>query len=200
MRKELVNARLRLDDAGFDKEIGIMEQYIKILGKDLSMKDEETAQISRDNEIASPAPQRSLEENLANLFHEILLQMQAKPGGAIAVSGFTMKRKAQPEIVTLLNERGLFEMTKIEHLQVVERDRLDAVMKEQKLSLSDLMDTANAISVGKVLSARFILTGSVIVMPSSVVIFARIVNVETAEVESAAQVIVPKSPEVSSLL
>jgi TolB-like protein len=200
MRKELRNARLRLDDSGFDKEIGIMEQYIQILGKDLAMNDEETAKISRDDEIASPAPQRPLEENLANLFHEILLHMQTKPAGAIAVSGFTMKRDVQPQIITLLNERGLVELTKIERLHVVERDRLDAVMKEQKLSLSDLMDTENAITVGRVLSARFILTGSVIEMTGSVVIFARIVGVETAEVESAAQVIVPKSPEVVSLL
>ena len=66
--------------------------------------------------------------------------------------------------------------------------------------MSDLVDTAKAIAVGKVLAARYILTGSVIEMPSSVVIFGRIVNVETSEVESAAQVIVPKSGEVKALL
>jgi len=33
-----------------------------------------------------------------------------------------------------------------------------------------------------------------------VVIFGRIINVETAEVESAAQVIVPKNREVNALL
>jgi curli biogenesis system outer membrane secretion channel CsgG len=126
--------------------------------------------------------------------------MNATPGGTIAVSGFTMKRESQPQLVTLLNERGLVELTKVDQLKVVERQKLDAVLREQELALSDLMDTGKAISVGKILSARYILTGSVIEMPTSVVIFARIVNVETAEVESAAQVIVPKDREVSSLL
>jgi hypothetical protein len=37
-------------------------------------------------------------------------------------------------------------------------------------------------------------------MPSSVVIFGRIVNVETSEVESAAQVIVEKTSEVRAML
>jgi len=200
MRKELANARLRLDDTGFDEQIGIMEKYIQILGKELALKDEETSRISRDEEISPPVPQRSLEENLGNLFREILLEMNATPGGTIAVSGFTMKRESQPQLVTLLNERGLVELTKVDQLKVVERQKLDAVLREQELALSDLMDTGKAISVGKILSARYILTGSVIEMPTSVVIFARIVNVETAEVESAAQVIVPKDREVSSLL
>lgn len=200
MRKELRNSSLRLEESGFDDEIGILARYIQVLGKDLTLKDEETSRISKDEEIASPAPERSLEENLGNLFREILLEMRSKREGTIAVSGFTMKRENQPQLVSFLNEQGLVELAKVKNLQVVERDRLDAVMKEQKLSLSDLMDTTKAISVGQVLSAKFILTGSVIEMPRSVVIFARIVNVETAEVESAAQVIVPKGSEVSSLL
>jgi hypothetical protein len=74
------------------------------------------------------------------------------------------------------------------------------VLKEQALALSDLMDTAKAIDVGKILTANHILTGTVIEMPSSVVIFGRIINVETAEIDSAAQVIVPKNREVESLL
>jgi curli biogenesis system outer membrane secretion channel CsgG len=150
--------------------------------------------------MSAPEPRRSLDENLANLFREILLDMSAKPAAAIAVSGFTMNKEKQPQLVSLLNEKGLVELTKVRNLQVVEREKLDAVMKEQELSLSDLMDTTKAISVGRLLSARYILTGTVIEMPSSLDIFARIVNVETGEVESAAQVVVPKSREVSALL
>ena len=74
------------------------------------------------------------------------------------------------------------------------------VLEEQKLALSDLIDTTNAIKVGQLLTVSHILTGTVLEMPASVVIFGRIINVETAEVESAAQVIVPKNREVSALL
>lgn len=200
MRNQLKNAQQRLDNTGFEDQIGILDRYIQMLGTDLALSGEESSQISTNYGIASPAPQRSLDENLDNLFHEILLEMKSKVRGTIAISGFMTKKNPQPQLVSLLNEKGLVEMSGIENLKVVERDKLDAVMREQKLSLSDLMDTTNAISVGKLVSARFILTGSVIEMPSSVAIFARIVNVETSEVESAAQVIVPRSPEVSALL
>ena len=71
------------------------------------------------------------------------------------------------------------------------------VLAEQKLALSDLIDTTNAIKVGHILTVSHMLTGTVLTMPGSVVIFGRVINVETAEVESAAQVIVPRSSNVA---
>ena len=50
------------------------------------------------------------------------------------------------------------------------------------------------------LAANYIVTGTVIPMPGSVVIFGRIIDTETTTVESAAQVIVPLDDEVRSLL
>jgi Mg-chelatase subunit ChlD len=200
MKRELVNARLRLDSTGFDKEIVIADQYLKILGTDLALTDEEASRIAGDVEIAPPVPERSLDENLGNLFREVILNLRAREGGAIAVSGFSMKRDTQPQLCALLDERGLVELSRVQGLTPVERRRLDAVLREQEIALSDLADTEKAIAVGKVLAARYILTGSIIEMPGSLVIFARIVNVETSEVESAAQVIVPKNREVSGLL
>jgi TolB-like protein len=92
------------------------------------------------------------------------------------------------------------EVAKHKTLQVVERDKLDMILKEQEYALSDLIDTNKAITVGKLLTVNHILTGSVIEMPNSVVIFGRIINVETGEIESVAQVIVPKNREVNALL
>jgi hypothetical protein len=200
MKKELLNAQLRLDDRGFEKELGIMDQYLKILGKDLALEDGESSRIAGDQEIAPPAPDRPLDESLHNLFREMVLDARIREGGAIAISGFMMNRKAQPQLCSLLNEMGMVELSRVDKLRPVERQRLDDVLKEQELALSDLVDTSKAIMVGKVLAARYILTGSVIEMPSSVVIFGRVVNVETSEVESAAQVIVPKSKELAGLL
>ena len=74
------------------------------------------------------------------------------------------------------------------------------MLKEQELALTDLMDTSKAIDVGKLLTANYIVTGSVIEMANSVIIFGRIINVESGEVESVAQVIVPKDQEVEKLL
>ncbi len=100
----------------------------------------------------------------------------------------------------LLNEMAMFEIANLGTLKVIERDNFNKILEEQKLALSDLMDTENAIEIGKLLTANHILTGSVIEMPGSVVIFGRIIDVETAEILSVAQVIVPKNSEVKAML
>ncbi|HEB31756.1 MAG TPA: hypothetical protein ENI15_12915 [Spirochaetes bacterium] len=199
-QKELKNARLRLDDEGFDDEILILDNYIKIFGGALEMADWETDRIRMEEEITPPVRERPFQEQLENLFREITLDLGTRGVGTIAVSGFTAGDGKSSALVTLLNEMARFEISKVEGITVIERDTLDMILEEQKLALSDLMDTTNAIEIGKLLTANHMLTGSVIEMADSVVIFGRIINVETAEIESVAQVIVPRSAEVRALL
>jgi hypothetical protein len=199
-RKELINARERLDYMGFDDEINILDNYLKIFSGELYISESETVRILEDVEIVPPVQQRSLQEHIVNLYAEMALDLATMRGAAIAVSGFSMKDGSSSGLTTLLNEMALVEITKLSKLTVIERDKLDMILEEQALSLSDLMDTDTAINVGRLLTADHMLTGTVIEMQSSVVIFGRIINVETAEVESAAQVIIPKNSEVRALL
>ena len=200
IRKELINARLRLDDIGFDDEIAILDNYLRVFSGALEESGYEVRRIVEEEEITPPVQQRSLQEHLENLCREMTLDLAVKGKGTIAIAGFTTKSGKPSELLTLIDEMALYEITKLGTLKVIERERMDMVLKEQALALSDLMDTTKAINVGKILTANHILTGTVIKMPSSVVIFGRIINVETAEVESAAQVIVPRSREVESML
>ena len=199
-KKELNNVRIRLDNEGFDDEIGILENYIEILGKELEWELPRVASITRDQEIAPPVKGRSLNDHLTNLFKEMTLDLRLKDRGVIAVSGFTTKSGIPSGLTDLLNEMALVEIGKIDTLTLVERKKLDALLAEQELSLSDLMDTSNAIEVGKFLAANYMVTGSVIEMSASVVIFGRIIDVQTGEVESVAQVIVPKDADIRKLL
>jgi TolB-like protein len=200
MKKELENARLRLDNEGFDDEIGILEDYIDILGKELHLEQERITAIRGDAEIAPAVGQRSVQDHLVNLFNEMILDLRAKSQGAIAVSGFALKDGRTPALVDLLNEMAVVEIGRIDTLKLVERKNLDAVLKEQELALTDLIDTQAAIQVGKFLAANYIVTGTLIEMTSTVVIFGRVIDVQTGEVESVAQVILPKDQEVNSLL
>ena len=195
-QKELKNARLRLDNEGFDDEIEILDNYIDILGGDLEWVERKPV----DEEIAPPVQERSLQESLENLFREMTLDLRTRGMGTIVVSGFTTSEGKTSDLITLLNEMALFEIAGLGNMKVIEREKMDTILSEQKLALSDLMDTSNAVEIGKLLTANHILTGSVIEMPGSVVIFGRIINVETAEIESVAQVIVPKNRDVRALL
>ena len=191
-RNEVDNARVRLDNTGFDDELLILEQYIKTLGGNLQLSQETIERVRDDYEITSSVKERSLEDHLRNLFKEMTLDLGKGKSGVVAVSGFTGKDGEQTALLEILDEMAIAEIAKLGTLTVVERNNLDKILEEQELALSDLMDTSTAIEIGKFLTADFIVTGSVIEMPNSMVIFGRIINVETAEIESAAQVIVPK--------
>ena len=95
---------------------------------------------------------------------------------------------------------ALVEITKLESMRVIERQKVNEILEEQGIASMDLMNITNAIEIGKLLAVNYILTGSVFESSKTVVIFGRIINVETAEIESVAQVIVPKNSNVEPLL
>jgi TolB-like protein len=200
MKKVMENVRLRLDNEGFEDELDVMEKYIRILGEELELDEERVTVIVQDREINPNVSDRNFSDHMDNLFKEMTLDLKTRSAGTVAVSGFTMSDGNTPSLVTMLNESAVVEFGRIDTLTLVERGRLEVVLEEQSLQLTGLVDTNTAIRVGELLAAEFIVTGSVIEMASSVVIFGRVINVETAEVESVAQVIVPKDRNVLRLL
>lgn len=95
---------------------------------------------------------------------------------------------------------ALVEITKLESMRVIERQKVNEILEEQGIASMDLMNITNAIEIGKLLAVNYILTGSIVESSKTVVIFGRIINVETAEIESVALVIVPKNSNVEPLL
>ena len=202
VKKELKNARIRLSDDSFDSEIALLEKYMGILGGEIGLKDTIVQQIIADDEVAPLETERPLTDHLDSLFRELLLSLEEVSGGNIAVSGFSISGQAPSAFLDYVNEAGASQLTKLagSKYTVIERNKLDAILREQELALSDLVEPNQAIQVGKILAANYLVTGSVIPASESVVIFSRIINVETAVIESVAQVIVPRNEEVESLL
>ncbi len=200
MKWELTNAKLRLDSSAFDDEVAILNNYLDILAKDLKAAPEAGAKAKADVETAPQAAEVPVEERLKALFQEITLDLGEKKAGTIAVSGFTTRDGKTSALVALLDEMAVVAIGKVERMKLTERQRLDVILKEQELSLSDLMDTSKAIRIGQILAADYLLTGSVIETDRTVIIFGRVINVETAEIESVSQIVVPKSAGVKSLL
>ena len=202
VKKELKNAKTRLSDDSFDSEIAILEKYMGILGGEIGLKDTIVQQIIADDEVAPLETERTLTDHLDSLFRELLLSLEDVSGGNIAVSGFSMSGQETSAFLDYINEAGASQLTKLASSKytIVERNKLDVILREQELALSDLVEPNQAIQVGKILATDYLVTGSVIPASESVVIFSRIINVETAVIESVAQVIVPRNEEVESLL
>lgn len=69
--------------------------------------------------------------------------------------------------------------------RVIERSEMESVLKEQEFQISGCTETECAVQVGKLLSARKILIGTVGKLGKEYIINARIVDVESGEMEFA---------------
>ncbi|MCK4389830.1 MAG: hypothetical protein KAV83_06300 [Desulfobacterales bacterium] len=66
--------------------------------------------------------------------------------------------------------------------RVVERDKLDLILQEQKLSRSKLIDKSTALRLGRLLAAQSIITGSIIETRTGIEIVGRMIDAETSEI------------------
>lgn len=74
------------------------------------------------------------------------------------------------------------DLSKVKMLNVIERARLEEILKEQKLNNSKEFDASTASKVGKLLGVQYILTGSFFDMMGTMRIDARIIDVETGKI------------------
>jgi DNA-binding beta-propeller fold protein YncE len=200
IKKELNNARERLGDNSFENELSVLEKYITIIGAESGLGEEETTRMIQDTELAPPIDDRDIAGHLSFLFEEMVLDLKARKAGNVALFGFSFPDDRHTGILDLIDKTAESYLFKMPGYRVIERERIDGILFEQELSLSDLRDTDNAVRAGRSLSAHYVLTGTVIEMTKSIVIFCRVINVETAVIESIGQVIVPRTEEVNALL
>jgi TolB-like protein len=83
-----------------------------------------------------------------------------------------------------ITEMLITELAGSPALQVVERDRLQALLEEQDLSRTGRVDQETAVRLGKILGARHLLMGGFVIDPrENMRLDVRAVSVETSRVE-----------------
>jgi hypothetical protein len=194
-RGEMENAKLRLDDReAFVPELEILARYDEILSKELveyggsPAEDLVNGGDDADRKTVIPPELDVLQNRVAGLFKEISLSFPDGERSVTALAPFAIRDGKEPPLLSYLNESALTILAGNPRLTLVERSRLEAVREEQRLAVSGMLDAGAAIEVGKLLGARYMITGQVIPMTSQVIIFGRVINVETGEILSAAQV------------
>jgi TolB-like protein len=93
----------------------------------------------------------------------------------------------QEKLITALVHQGV---------KVVERSQLEKVLMEQQLSYSGLVDLNSAQQIGKLLSAAAMILGTITDEGNEVAVNARLVEVGTADIVTAAEVELAKTPVV----
>ena len=86
----------------------------------------------------------------------------------------------QDNLIAALVDRDRF--------RVLERDKLDLILQEQKLSRSDLIDRSTALRLGRLVAAQSIIPGSIIETRAGIEIVARMIDTETSEIMATADV------------
>lgn len=199
-RKILINTKSMLDNIGFDDEIYILDNYLKTLGKDLKLTENDIADLKQGVELKSIGKERSLNSYVESLFKEINLSLNSMDRVNVVVSPFLYKDNEKSELMELISQNAIVALSKNNKIKMLERSNLEDILSEQELTLSGLVDINQAITVGELLSAQYIITGNIIPMQNTVLIFARVVNVESSEIEAVSRIIIPKTEEVLGLL
>ena len=81
--------------------------------------------------------------------------------------------------------------------QVVERSQLESVMRELRLSQSDLYDPGSVAKLGRLIAARGIVVGSVSRQGDELVIQARLVDIQNGQIIRSSRVSTPYSENIS---
>src|SRR6266481_7721096 len=117
---------------------------------------------------------------------------QSKPTVAIMYFNDDAIGKAHEELAPLskgICDMLISEMSDNAGIKVIERDKIQSILSEQKLATDKAVDAATAVKVGKLLSVHHMIFGGFVTDPSgTMVLTLRSVKVETGEVEYVANV------------
>ncbi|MDO8804415.1 MAG: CsgG/HfaB family protein [Elusimicrobiota bacterium] len=108
---------------------------------------------------------------------------QRLEGSTLAVFPFQADDKLSKKKVNVaVSEILTNSLLRQSAFKLIERARLEEVMKEQKLGLSGAVDSKTAADVGKLMGAKLLVLGNVIQVGNSYQITSKLVNSETSEI------------------
>lgn len=111
-------------------------------------------------------------------------------GKRIAVYGFDVIGRPGDTYARYATEKLTHEIVVQGHFLVIERSRLDEILKEQNFSLTGAVDPATAARIGKILSVDAVVAGTILVTEERTEFIVRVIQSETGMIMSSADVYV----------
>jgi TolB-like protein len=106
-----------------------------------------------------------------------------KPGVPVRLAILNFEAKGMPQEVGDICLNSLSNsLANFDYITLVERKQIETVLKEQKFQASDLTDEKTSVQIGKLLSADHVLLCSIGKLGTSMILTARILDVETGKV------------------
>ncbi|OHD18639.1 MAG: hypothetical protein A2086_17050 [Spirochaetes bacterium GWD1_27_9] len=86
------------------------------------------------------------------------------------------------EIALAVTESIITEIVNLEDYIVIERNQLNKIYEELKLTASEDFSESNVIEIGKLAKAKIALIGSISKIKNEIIINARLINIETGAI------------------
>jgi len=143
---------------------------------------------------------QTLDQRASELSQQIAKNMETGQKRRIAVLEFTDLQGEVTNFGRYLSEELITRLYDSNKFKVVERQLLNKVIAEQKLSLTGVVDPDSAKRLGSVLGVDAIVSGTIADRGDTLKVNARLIDTETGEVFSAAATEMVKDKEVLALL
>jgi TolB-like protein len=100
-----------------------------------------------------------------------------------SLTAFPFQQKGAVSEASLAFQDNLIDaLVNQNRFRVVERQKLDVILTEQKLSRTKLFDKRTAINLGRLATAQSVIMGSIIETRTGIEIVARMIDTETSEI------------------
>jgi hypothetical protein len=191
IKKEINNTHLRLDEEIFTDELTIVRKYIEILGNELHLSAALIARLLADQEIYLATESSGTYTQLEDLIDELTFVLAEQSGMRVVFAGFDMEGK-ENSIQRLAEGMARKRLRELDDLLMVSEIELQQVLADMDISRQNLLDNDLAFKVGTRLNSDYLLVGRIMEMPTSVVVFGKLLNRRSGSVESVAQTIISK--------
>lgn len=101
----------------------------------------------------------------------------------VAIIDFSSKAPGNPELGGQIGDILTARLSIYDQFTLIERQKLDKILKEHEMSLTGLVDTSSAVKIGNMLGARIMIFGRAFPVGKQLYLAAKIVSTETGKVK-----------------
>lgn len=101
----------------------------------------------------------------------------------VAIIDFESKAPGNPDLGQQLGDILTARLSIYDQFRLVERQKLQELLKEQQLNLSGMVDSGQAVKIGKMLGARIMVFGRAFMVDRDLYLVAKVVGTETSQVK-----------------
>jgi TolB-like protein len=144
--------------------------------------------------------QGGLDQRIVELSQQIATEMTEYQKTTIAVVEFSDLQGNVTDFGRFLAEELITRLYQTKKFKVIERQLLNKIINEQKLTLTGLVDPSSAKQLGKLLGVDAIASGTITDLAQSLRVNARLISTETGELFSVASTEIFKDESVMKLM